>query len=68
MTIEIPMLFDDTSWGLGTATLRHEWSIDLADPEARQAALASRAAHAIDGLRWLSGDHQLTAVALALSA
>lgn len=71
LTIEIPMVFDDASWGLGAVELRHEWSIDLADlhdAEARATALESIVVHAIDGLRWLRADHQLPAVRLAVAA
>lgn len=71
LTIEIPMIFDDHSWGLGAIELRHDWSIDLADlmdPEARATALESIVVHAVDGLRWLRADHQLPAMRLAVAA
>lgn len=71
LTIEIPVIFDDTSWGLGTVELRHDWQLDLADltnVEARATALERIAAHAIDGLRWLSYDHQVPTVPLVSAA
>lgn len=71
LTIGVPMLFDDSSWGLGAVELRHDWSIDLADlndTEARATALESIVVHAVDGLRWLREDHQVPTVRPTVAA